>query len=419
MMITRNPLAAPAALLLLLLNGACSTAKPEEAPAKPQVSVQVAQAEVHDVPITVRAPATVFPRQQASVASRITAPILSLGARKGDRVTAGQVLARLDNRDLLAQRREIAALVTDANASLEKMRSGTIPADLERARGQVTTTQAALSQAEKFYERRKQLFEQGAIPNRDLLVSQTDLATARANFEVAQIALSLLDKQSTARDLEIFQSRLEQARGRLAVIDTQIAFSELRSPFAGTVTEQFAFPGDMAQPTTPMFVIADLDVAIARAQVPESDAPAVRPGAACRLSPSDREGTPFAGRITIVNQAVDPARRTVEVWCEILNPQAQLRSQVFGSLEITIGQLAQAVTVPVTAVQFEEGTRNGFVIVLGPDKKALKKAVETTAPAAGRVAVLKGLTPGEVVVVEGAYGLAEGTALSVAPAGKP
>jgi len=85
-------------------------------------------------------------------------------------------------------------LVADAAATLEKMRSGTVPADIERARGQVTTTQAGLSQAEKFYERRKQLFDQGAIPNRDLLVSQTDLATARANFEVAQRGLSLLEK---------------------------------------------------------------------------------------------------------------------------------------------------------------------------------------------------------------------------------
>jgi HlyD family secretion protein len=407
-----------APLLLTIVNVACTSAKKEDEAAKPQVAVKVARAELHDVQMTVQAPATVFPREQASVASRITAPILSLGARKGDRVSAGQVLARLDNRDLIAQRKEIAALVTDANASLEKMRSGTVPADIERARGQVTTTQATLSQAEKFYERRKQLFDQGAIPNRDLLVSQTELATARANFEVAQRSLALLEKQSSGRDIEIFQSRLEQARGRLAVIDTQIAFSELRSPFGGTVTEQFVFPGDMAQPSTPMFVIADLDVAIARAQVPEADASAVRRGANCRLTPSDRVGSGFAGHISVVNQAVDPARRTVEVWCEIANPKGELRSQVFGSLEITTGKLSQAVTIPLAAVQFEEGTRKGFVMVVGKDKKAVKKAVETSTPAGGRVAVLNGLSEGDIVIVEGAYGLAEGTALTVAEEGK-
>ncbi len=399
---------APLALALLTLG--CGEAKKEEE-VKPTVSVKTATAEQGDVELSVHAPATVFPREQANIASRITAPILSLAVRKGDRVVAGQVLVRLDNRDLVAQRKEIAAQITDAEANLEKTRSGTLPTDIERARGQVKASQAALAQAEKFVERRQNLYDQGAIPNRELVVSQTELATARANFEVAQQALSALEKQSSGRDIQIGQSRVEQARGRLAVIDTQIVFSELRSPFGGTVTEQFVFPGDMAQPSTPMFTIADLDVAVARAQVPESDAVAIRRGAACRLAPTDRVGTTFAGRISVINQSVDAARRTVEVWCEIPNPKGELRAQVFGTLEIVTGQLAKAVTIPLAAVQFDEGTRNGFVMVAGADNKAQKRAVETGAPMDGKVPVLKGLKAGETVIVEGAYGMADGTAI--------
>jgi HlyD family secretion protein len=393
-------------------------AKPEEETAKPVVSVKTARAEESDEQLSVRAPATIFPREQANIASRITAPILELGARKGDRVTRGQVLARLDNRDLIAQRKEIAALVTDAQATLDKMRSGTVPADIERARGQVRTTQAALSQAEKFYERRKQLFDQGVLPNRDLQVSQTDLTTAKANFEVAQQTLTLLEKQSSGKDIEIAQSRLEQARGRLSVIDTQIAFSELRSPFAGTITEQLVFPGDMAQPSSSMFTVADLEVAIARAQVPEADAFGVRRGQPCRMTPSDRDAIHFEGRISVVNQAVDTTRRTVEVWCEIPNGKAELRSQVYGSLEIVTGQLSKVVTVPTAAVQLEEGTRTGFVMVAAPDKKAQKRPVETGAALAGKIPILKGLRPGEMVIVEGAYGLADGTAITIAEGAK-
>ncbi len=411
MMHRRTILMGPAPLALALLSMACSEAKKEEE-TKPTVAVKLARAEQADVDLSVHAPATVFPREQANIASRITAPIQSLLVRKGDRVTSGQVLVRLDNRDLLAQRKEIAAQITDAEATLEKTRSGTLPTDIERARGQLKASQAVLTQAEKFVERRQALFNQGAIPNRDLIVSQTELATARANFEVAQQALSALEKQSSGRDIQIGQSRVEQARGRLAVIDTQIAFSELRSPFGGTVTEQFVFPGDMAQPSTPMFTVADLEVAIARAQVPESDAAAVHRGAACRLAPSDRPGTTYAGRVSVINQSVDAARRTVEVWCEIPNPKGEIRAQVFGTLEITTGQLAKAVIIPIAAVQFDEGTRNGFVMVVGADKKAQKRTVETGAPDDGKVPVLKGLKAGEMVIVEGAYGMADGTAIS-------
>jgi RND family efflux transporter MFP subunit len=404
-------------LTLVLFLGGCA-AKPEEETVNRVVSVKVARAEESDEQLSVRAPATVFPREQANIASRITAPILELGARKGDRVRRGQMLARLDNRDLIAQRQEIAAIVKDAEASLDKLRSGTLPTDIEKAKGQVMTTQAALNQAEKFYERRKQLFDQGAIPNRDLLVSQTDLATAKANFEVAQRTLSLLEQQSSAKDIQIAESRLEQARGRLAAIETQIAFSELKSPFAGTVTEQFVFPGDMAQPSSPMFTVSDLDVAIARAQVPETDTFGVRIGQLCRFAPSDRENLRFTGRITVVNQAVDAARRTVEVWCEIPNGKGELRSQAFGSLEIVTGRLSKVVIVPIPAVQFEEGTRIGYVMVAGDDKKAHKRPVEAAASVSGKIPILKGLSPGEMVIVEGAYGLADGTSIVVVEATK-
>lgn len=404
-----HPYGLTAALFIVFILFAGCGAKTEEKEASPLVAVKVAKAEQHDVQLTVQAPATVFAREQANLASRITAPIRELTVRKGQRVTKGQVLARLDNRDLVAQRREIAALVTDAEATMQKLRTGTVPADIERARGQVTTTQAALSQAEKFYGRRRQLFEQGAIPNRDLLMSQTDLATAKANHEVARQTLSLLEKQSSGRDIEIYQSRVEQAQGRLAAIDAQIAFTEIRSPFNGTITEQFVFPGDMAQPAVSMFTIADLTVAVARAQVPESDVKPVKAGASCQMVPQDQPNASYAGKVSIINQAVDPARRSVEVWCEIPNTTGDLRSQAFGSVTIVTGSLPNAVTVPLAAVQFEEGSRNGHVMVVGSDRKAKKRPIVTAAPVTGRVPIFQGLRAGEVVIIEGGYGLPDGT----------
>lgn len=400
-----------------VLLGACGKTT-EEAP-DPVVSVQVAKAEEADVQLTVQAPATVSAYEQANIAGRITAPIRELNARKGDWVSKGQVLARLDVQDLVAQRSEAAASVADAEATLEKVTAGTIPTDIERARGQVATTQAALSQAEKFYERRKQLFEQGAIPNRDLEVSQTELAQAKTNHEVAARSLELLENQSVDRDIRIAQSRIEQARGRLSVIDAQLAFAEVKSPFRGAVTEQFVFPGDMAKPDSPMFTVANLSVAVARAQVPESDAYAVRRGAACSLTPSDTPDAAYAGRVTVINHAVDPARRTVEVWCEIPNEDRRLRAGVFGSLQIVIASLSKAIVVPLAAVQFEEGTRKGFVMVVGPDQKARKRHVETNSPSAGRVPIETGLSKGETVIIEGGYGLPEGTAVTWAEAPRP
>ena len=256
-----------ALFVLILALAGCGTQREEAA--KPVVAVKVARVEKATVAVVVRAPATVYPREQANIAARITAPIRELRARMGDDVAAGQVLAVLESRDLAGQRQESAAAVTDARVTLERLRSGTLPGDVERARGQVATAEAALGQAQKIYERRKELFKEGAIPGRDLLVSETDFAKAKTDYEVAKKSLDLLQNQSGERDIKISQSKLEQAEARLATSKAQLDFAEIRSPFAGTVTAQNVYPGDMAKPDAVMFTVMDLSVVVARAQVPE------------------------------------------------------------------------------------------------------------------------------------------------------
>jgi multidrug efflux pump subunit AcrA (membrane-fusion protein) len=138
----------------LLIVG-CRAHSEEEKVPKPVVEVKTAKAEVTDLELTVRAPANIFPREQANIAARVTARIVKLNARKGDEVAAGQLLAALENHDLIALRDEAKAAITDAEANLQKTAAGTVPADIERARGQVATTKAALDQSQKIYDRRK------------------------------------------------------------------------------------------------------------------------------------------------------------------------------------------------------------------------------------------------------------------------
>ncbi|MCL4403091.1 MAG: efflux RND transporter periplasmic adaptor subunit [Acidobacteria bacterium] len=396
--------------LLVLLVG-CAR-REDEAP-KPVVAVKLARAERADLRISVRAPATVFAREQANVSSRMTAPIRQLKARKGDAVSAGEILAVLENRDVAAQREEARAALADAQASLQKLAAGTLPTDIERARGQVISAEAALNQARQYYQRRSELFKQGAIPGRELLASETELAQAKAAHDVARRSLDLLEHQSRENDLRIAESRVGEAKARLQLAEVQGRFTEIRSPFSGMITEQFMFPGDMAKPDTPMFTVMDLSIAVARAQVPEGQAGAIQRGQACSFDSIDGSRAGSGGRITVVNMAVDPARRTVEVWCEIPNAGHQLRAGAFGNVTVVTGTAPQAVVVPLAAVQFNEGTRTGSVYVADEKRIAHKVEVETGERAGGRVQIVKGIEPGDAVIVEGAYGLPDGTQVQV------
>lgn len=396
---------------------ACAPQEHEEAKPKPLVEVKVARVEAAEVKAEVHAPATVFARELANVAPRIAGPIRKLSARKGDTVAAGQLLAQLEDRDLVAQRNEAAAAVADADASLRKISSGTLPTDVERGRGQVAVAEAALAQAQKFYDRRQQLFQQGAIPNRDLQVSQTELAQAKTNHEVAMKSQDLLLTQSREHDVAIARSRLDQAKARLANMEAQIEFTRISSPFAGTVTEQFLFAGDMARPDAPIFTVMDLSVAVARAQVPESGAAALRKGMACEFAPADQPGKAFEGRVSVVNGAVDPARRTVEVWCDIPNGGRALRGGAFGAVAVVTRTFPRSLVVPLAAVQFAEGTRKGFVMVMTDNKTAARREIEAGEVFDGKAQILKGLAAGETVIIEAAYGLPDGAEVRL-PVGK-
>jgi multidrug efflux pump subunit AcrA (membrane-fusion protein) len=398
-------------LVAALLLAGCAKKEEEEKP-KPVVAVKTEKAEMAAVRLSVSAPATIWPREQANISSRLTAQIRELRVRKGDDIKAGQVLAVLESRDLIAQRQEASAAVNDATLNLQKTTSGTLPADIERARGQAATAKAALDLAQKVFDRRSELFQQGAIPERELLQSQTELAQAKTNSEVAEKSLELLRKQSGEKDIAMAKSRVEQAKARLAQSSAQVEFTELRSSFAGTVTDQLQFPGDMAQPGAPLFTVMDLAVVNARAQVPEAQMAGVHTGQACRFAPSDPEPGPRDGRVTVINKAVDAARRTVEVWCEIPNSGSKLRANVFGNVQIFTGT-SSGVVAPLAAVQFAEGSRSGAVMVVDQKNIAHKRDIEAGETFDGRVQILKGLNAGEVVVTEGGYGLPDGAQVRV------
>lgn len=398
----------PMSVLCVTLVG-CGSSPKEEAPKKPIVAVKTTVAEGTSVELRLRSPASIFPRDQANITPRLTGVIREMKVRKGDVVAAGSLLVVIENRDLTSQRDEAQAMLTDAQANLEKTRRGTLPSDVERSRGQVETTRAILNQAQKIYDRRKSLFDQGAIPNRDLLLSETDLSTARTNFEVASRSLQLLEQQSQGQDIRIAEARVEQARSRLATLTAQLQYAEIRAPFTGVITEQFQYPGDLGQPTSPIFTLVDLSIVSAKAQVPEGDVARITMGQPCQFSSGENEADAIGGRVSVVNRAVDQQRRTVEVSCLIDRPPLSLRAGAFGSVSFQTGRLQETVLVPISALQLEEGTRKGTALVVDSQNVAHHREVEVGDVMGEKRVVLSGLRAGEKIVTEGGYELPDGT----------
>lgn len=366
----------------------CSSEQ-QAATAKSVVQVKVATAAVADVPLTVDASASIYPREQASIASKITSPIETLLVKKGDPVRPGQVIARLANRDLVAQRTEA----------------------LEKAQADATSAEAALGQAQKNLDRRQDLYKQGAITAKELLATQTEATQAKANYDAASRYLALL-KGSTASDSNNGTADPPQT----AYLNAQLEFTEIRSPLAGTVTEQFLYPGDMAKPEAPIFTLMDLSTAVARAQVHTDEIMSVKHDQSCSFVSADLQNHIFKGHVSVINEAADPQRRTVEVWCEIPNPLRELKAGMFGNVTISVGNANHSIVLPASAVLFQEGSAKGTVVIVDPQHVAHVREVDAVSAPNGRVRVLRGVIAGDTVVTEGGYGLPDGTQVTLTTA---
>jgi multidrug efflux pump subunit AcrA (membrane-fusion protein) len=376
------------------------------------VNVSVQRTLAKDIPLVVSAPATVFGKSEAHISARITANVLEVRVHKGEPVKTGQPLAILDRRDLEAQHADAVASMQSAEAALERMEHATIPLQLTQARGDLSAKNAALNLARRVYERRKQLFAEGAISGRDLQISEAELAQAQANFDAAQTNLDAIEKHTNAEDLRTAKNSLTQSRARQSLAAANLSYAEIRSPFAGTVTEQLVYPGDMASMGTQLFTVADLSTAVARAQVDADQVTAVKVGQSCSFAVNNAVTSTRQGKITVVNQA---ARRTVEVWCEIPNHDGALKSGFFGSVKIAVGNAPQAVAIPSSAIEFEEGTQKGKVYAVDDRQVAHLRTVTAVPIDDHEVRVLSGLRAGEFVITAGEYGLPDGT--QVNPAG--
>lgn len=331
------------------LSGCGAGGEPEDEP-EPLVSVGIAEAKSQEVEPSVEAPAVVFPREQANLTTSLTAPIRELRVRKGDAVRADQLLVVLEDRDLRAEQREV---------------------------------DASIRRADAISQRRRELYDEGAIPQREVLVSETELAGLRA--------------------------RLDRVRA-------QLSFAELRSPFDGVVTEQFLFKGDMVKPDLPVLTVVDLRTAVVRAQVPEADVGTVRVDQIGTFTGADGVEVPARGRVTMVNSAVDPARRTVEVWCEIPNEDLRLRAGAFGMLRIATGAPTRSVLVPTSAVEYAPDGR-ATVMVVDADRVAHEREVKAGRVFGRDVQIEDGLEPGEQVVTDARYGLPDGAAVRIVEEG--
>jgi HlyD family secretion protein len=393
----------------LLLPLGCK--KAEDTPT-PEVYVQAAYPEQGSISDRISADAILSPLAQAAIAPKVTAPVKKFYVQRGSRVHQGELLATLENSDLSAAELDNKGSYTAAQATFETATKATAPEDLTRAKLDVAQAKANLDLSQSIVNARVELFKQGAIPGRELDTAKATLVQSQAAYDIAKQHLQSLENVSNKAALASAQGNLDSAKGKYLGAQAELSYTEIRSPISGVIADRPLFAGETAAAGTPLLTVMDTSALIAKLHIGEMQAQQLALGAAATLTvPGGAE--PVPANVSLISPALDPGSTTVEVWLRVENPMGTLKAGTPVHASITGRTVVNALTVPADAIQTSPDGGSKFVMVIAPDATAHKKADTLGIQNTGSVQILSGLTPSDMVISTGAYGLDENTKVKI------
>src|SRR5215469_3916254 len=368
--------------------------KGEEKKVEAEIPVQAAVVQKSDI----------SPIAQAMITPKVNSPVRKFFVVRGQKVRNRQLLAELENRDLAAARLDNQGSYEQAQAAYATSVDATLPEDIQKANLDVQTAQKALDAAQKMYSSREALFQQGALPRKDLDQAAVGLAKAQAKYDEAKKHLDSLNAVVKQQTVKSATGQLTSAKGKFLAAEAQLSYTEIRSPIDGVVTDRPLYPGEMASTSTSLITIMNLSSVKAVAHIQQSDALLLRNGDQATITVPGL--APVAGTVTLVSPALDANSTTVEIWVQAKNPNQQLRPGTAAQVAITTQTVHDALVIPPSALLEPNGNK-AAVMVVDSQSRAQSRDVETGIRTEEQVQIVSGLKAGEQVITQGAYGLPE------------
>lgn len=345
-------------LLALAAVGGCGRpSEPPRAATPPPTLITVAPATVTPLDVVERAvgrlESVVDPKVAAEVPGRVTEVL----ARAGKDVKAGEVMARIDARDL-----ELSRSITQA---------------------EINRIEALLANQQRIVARNEQLVGKGFVSQN---VVEDSIAQSKA-----------------------LREQLEGARAQLALTERNLAKTRVIAPVDARVQTQIVAPGDYVKVGDAMFEIVSLKRLRAHVPFPETAAARLKLGLPVRLTTPTAPGEMVTGTVSDIKPVVGASSRAVEALVRFDNP-GHWQPGASVNAEIVIAERPHAVLVPETSVVMRPA---GKIVYEIRDGKAIARVVETGVRSAGRIEVTKGLAGGETVARDGAGFLTDGAAVNV------
>ena len=347
-------------------------------PALPSITVtKVAKRVLDD---HVLASGLIGPVEQVIVSPLIEGqPIEALLADVGDRVEAGQVLARLSTATLDLQKSQLLA------------QEASVKAAIAQAEAQLADAETSASEAQKAAARSASLFAQGRVS-----VAANDQAQAASVSAAARLTVA-------TQGLASARAQEELMKAQLANIELTLTRTEVKAPVAGIVSARNAQLGAIASAAgQPMFVLIRDGALELAADVSEGDLARLLPDLSVTLTLASG-GEPVTGKVRLVEPTINTATRLgrARIW---IGENPAVRSGMFAEADILVSS-REVLAVPVTAVGSTSGVSN---VILVADGVARRVEVKTGVRDGGWVEILAGIAEGDQIVAKAGAFVADG-----------
>jgi multidrug efflux system membrane fusion protein len=365
----------PSSVLLLLVvvcgtgcaagDEAPEVASASEAAGPPPVPVATGTVVRKPMPIEIRVIGSAEAHSTVAIRSQTTGQLITVNFREGDEVKEGQVLFELDRRPLEAA--------------------------LEQAQANLDRDMAQAANAEVQAKRLQELVTRGIAPREQADTARTSVTALNATVEADRAAV--------------------------ANAKVQLQYATITAPISGRTGALMVHRGNLvrANDATPLVTInqvAPVSVAFAipESRLPEFNRYLARGSLRVAATPPNDED-PALGRITFVDNAVDPNTGTILIKGTFPNEDRRLWPGQFVNVAVTLTTDPEAVVVPSAAVQ--EGQQGTYVFAVKPDQSVEMRPVTIARTHGAETVIAAGIAPGETVVTDGHLRLVPGARISV------
>jgi HlyD family secretion protein len=358
----------------------------------------------------------IIPRTRVEVSSKLSGLVTELLVDKGYVVSRGQVLARLDDREINAQLGQSRASHAAAEAKLNEAVTGSRPQEIQRAQATVEQADANVRTAELNLQRARQLQSSGVLAKQALDEAQNAYEVAVAQLKVARENSELARIGPRKEQIELARAQLAESAAAIRWWEAQLDNTIIRAPVDGTILERLIEKGEMVTTgyvsgrgaKSALVSIANLKDLEVELDINESDIPRVHLGQACLASPDSYPDRKYKAAVREIAPEANRQKATIQVKVAISDPDEFLRPETNAKVNFLEEKKAEGAAGEPRILVPKSAVVSGPAVFVMEQGKALQRTVRTGKELWGQVEIISGLSGGEQLVIRGLDGLNEG-----------